>query len=269
MPSTNGANGAGTAAKKAATRKPAPAEVGREERQPPRRRPRHRPAPPRRRRTGRGPAPGAGRRIPEPARVAPDARSSSAPSTRPRASSQRWRDGLSARRDDGDPALRHDAGITDDRRRDWVRSIKVEVGVGMFGRPSPSGEVGVTGDYPTDPSFVHFPDADRLVRDIDDPLVARRAAVSGGRTFGAMGTFSSRAQRLRRPGRRPRPSPRRPRRGGDVRTPTSSSSSAARGQTSSDARRRSGRYARSAAGSSPCVTPERSCSAPSTRPPAS
>ena len=40
------------------------------------------------------------------------------------------------------------------------------LGVGMFGTAVAEGEVQVTGDYPADPSFVHFPDADRLVRDL-------------------------------------------------------------------------------------------------------
>ncbi|HET9520421.1 MAG TPA: GAF domain-containing protein, partial [Candidatus Limnocylindrales bacterium] len=86
----------------------------------------------------------------------------------------------------------HDAGITDDRRRAWVRSLKVDIGVGMFGRAVADGQVVVTGDYQADPSFVHFPDADRLVRDIDIHSFVVAPLVSGSRTFGAMGTFSSR-----------------------------------------------------------------------------
>ena len=42
----------------------------------------------------------------------------------------------------------HDAGITDDRRRDWVRSLELQTR-GRDVRPgrSPSGRVIVTGDY--------------------------------------------------------------------------------------------------------------------------
>jgi PAS domain S-box-containing protein len=86
----------------------------------------------------------------------------------------------------------HDAGITDDRRRAWVRSLKLDLGVGMFGRAVAEGRVVVTGDYLADASFIHFPDADRLVRDIDIHSFVVAPLVTGSRTFGAMGTFSSR-----------------------------------------------------------------------------
>jgi PAS domain S-box-containing protein len=96
--------------------------------------------------------------------------------------------------DDATGILRfaYDAGITDDRRRDWVRSLKVDVGVGMFGRAVAEGRPVVTGDYQNDRSFIHFPDADALVRDIDIHSFVVAPLVSGSRTFGAMGTFSSR-----------------------------------------------------------------------------
>jgi PAS domain S-box-containing protein len=86
----------------------------------------------------------------------------------------------------------HDAGITDDRRRSWVRSLKVEIGVGLFGRAVAEGVVVSTADYPADPSFVHFPEADRLIAEMDIHSFVVAPMISGGRTFGAMGTFSSR-----------------------------------------------------------------------------
>ena len=86
----------------------------------------------------------------------------------------------------------HDAGITDDRRRSWVRSLKVEIGVGLFGRAVADGVVVSTADYPADPSFVHFPEADRLIAEMDIHSFVVAPMISGGRTFGAMGTFSSR-----------------------------------------------------------------------------
>ena len=70
--------------------------------------------------------------------------------------------------------------------------IKVEVGTGMFGRAVAEGRVIVTGDYQSDTSFVHFPEADRLVHDIDIHSFVVAPLVSGARTYGAMGTFSSR-----------------------------------------------------------------------------
>ena len=86
----------------------------------------------------------------------------------------------------------HDAGITDDRRRAWVRSLQLEVGVGMFGRAVATGQVVSTGDYPKDANFVHFPDADRLVADLGIHSFVVAPLVSGSRTFGAMGTFTNR-----------------------------------------------------------------------------
>ena len=85
-----------------------------------------------------------------------------------------------------------DAGITDDRRREWVRSLKLDIGVGMFGRSVAEGIVVSTGDYPTDPSFTHFADADRLIADLDIHSFVVAPMVSGSRTYGAMGTFTSR-----------------------------------------------------------------------------
>ncbi len=86
----------------------------------------------------------------------------------------------------------HDAGITDDRRREWVRSIKLQIGTGMFGQAVAAGQVVVTGDYMNDQSFVHNPDADRLVRDIDIHSFVVAPLVSGERTYGALGTFAGR-----------------------------------------------------------------------------
>ena len=50
----------------------------------------------------------------------------------------------------------------------------------------------MTGDYPADPSFVHFPGADRLVDDLAIRSFLVAPLSSGGRMFGAMGTFASR-----------------------------------------------------------------------------
>ena len=86
----------------------------------------------------------------------------------------------------------HDAGITDENRRSWVRSLRLEVGVGLFGQAVASGEVASTGDYPNDPSFVHFPEADRLVADLGIQSFVVAPLVAGPRTYGAMGTFAGR-----------------------------------------------------------------------------
>jgi PAS domain S-box-containing protein len=85
-----------------------------------------------------------------------------------------------------------DAGITDDRRREWVRSLKVEPGVGMFGRAVAEGRTVLTGGYQNDPSFVHFPGADRLVETLTISSFLVAPLVAAERTFGAMGIFTSR-----------------------------------------------------------------------------
>ena len=85
-----------------------------------------------------------------------------------------------------------DAGITDDRRRRWVRTLKVEPGVGLFGRTVAERKIHLTGDYPNDPSFVHFPGADRLVETLSIRSFLVAPLLAGDRVFGAMGTYSSR-----------------------------------------------------------------------------
>jgi GAF domain-containing protein len=85
-----------------------------------------------------------------------------------------------------------DAGITDDSRRQWVRSLEVAPGVGMFGRAFAEGRITVTGNYADDPSFVHFPGADRLVKTLAISSFLVAPLVASDRTFGAMGTYSSR-----------------------------------------------------------------------------
>ena len=85
-----------------------------------------------------------------------------------------------------------DAGITDDRGRAWVRGLEVQPGVGLFGRSFAESTIVSTGDYPSDPSFVHFPGADRLVRALGIRSFLVAPLISGDRTFGAMGTYAGR-----------------------------------------------------------------------------
>ncbi|HET7029278.1 MAG TPA: GAF domain-containing protein, partial [Candidatus Limnocylindrales bacterium] len=86
-----------------------------------------------------------------------------------------------------------DAGITDERRRRWVRTLQLEPGVGLFGRAVAERRTQLTGDYPEDPNFVHFPDADRVVRSLGIRSFLVAPLIAGDRTFGAMGTYSGRA----------------------------------------------------------------------------
>ena len=49
----------------------------------------------------------------------------------------------------------HDAGIRSRRSREWVRSIDLPVGVGMFGRAVAERAVVLTSDYLADAAFAH------------------------------------------------------------------------------------------------------------------
>ncbi len=85
-----------------------------------------------------------------------------------------------------------DAGITDDRRRRWVRSLKVLPGVGLFGRAVADRQIVRTDDYPADQGFVHFEGADRLVRTLAIRSFLVAPLIAGNRVFGALGTYASR-----------------------------------------------------------------------------
>ncbi len=85
-----------------------------------------------------------------------------------------------------------DAGITDDRRRRWVRQLRVEPGAGMFGRAVAERRTVISDDYPNDPSFVHFEGADRLVRTLGIRSFIVAPMIAGDRVFGAMGTYTPR-----------------------------------------------------------------------------
>ena len=86
----------------------------------------------------------------------------------------------------------HDAGIRSKRSRDWVRSIRLPVGTGMFGRAVATREVVLTDDYLADPAFAHAPDTDRVVEDIGIRSMVAAPLVTGDEVFGAIGAFSNR-----------------------------------------------------------------------------
>ena len=87
----------------------------------------------------------------------------------------------------------HDAGIKSRRSRAWVRSIDLPVGVGLFGRAVADRSVVLTRDYLDDLGFAHAPDTDRVVADLGIRSMVVAPLVAGDTVFGAMGTFSSRA----------------------------------------------------------------------------
>ncbi len=92
----------------------------------------------------------------------------------------------------GELRFAHDAGITDDRRRAWVRGLRMPVGVGMFGRAVAERRVTQTTDYPTDDRFVHFSDADRVVDEVGMRSMVVAPLVAGDTVLGAMGVFDGR-----------------------------------------------------------------------------
>ena len=87
----------------------------------------------------------------------------------------------------------HDAGIRSKRSRDWVRSIRLPVGTGMFGQAVATREVVLTDDYLQDPAFDHAPVTDRVVADIGIRSMVAAPLVTGDEVFGAIGAFSNRA----------------------------------------------------------------------------
>jgi PAS domain S-box-containing protein len=86
----------------------------------------------------------------------------------------------------------HDAGIESPRSRDWVRTIDLPVGVGMFGRAVAERSVVITGDYLADPSFDHAEEPDRVVRDVGIKSMVVAPLTAGNEVLGALGTFSVR-----------------------------------------------------------------------------
>ncbi len=86
----------------------------------------------------------------------------------------------------------HDAGIQSQRSRDWVRSIDLPVGVGMFGRAVAERAVVITGDYLEDRSFDHASEPDRVVQDVGIKSMVVAPLTAGDDVFGALGTFSVR-----------------------------------------------------------------------------
>ncbi len=87
----------------------------------------------------------------------------------------------------------HDAGIESARGRERIRAIRLPVGVGLFGRAVAERTVVVTGDYLADPAFQHAADPDEVVREIGICSMVVAPMVAGDEVFGALGTFSGRA----------------------------------------------------------------------------
>ena len=92
----------------------------------------------------------------------------------------------------GNLRFAHDAGIKKARTREWVRSIELAPGVGMFGRAVADRAVVTTSDYRADDSFRHAASADRVVDDLGIKSMVVAPLAAGDEVFGALGTFSKR-----------------------------------------------------------------------------
>ncbi len=92
----------------------------------------------------------------------------------------------------GDLRFAHDAGITDRRRRGWVRRLRLPAGSGLFGKAFLERRVQLTGDYPNDERFPHTADADRVVREVGMRSMVVAPLIDGDTALGALGAFASR-----------------------------------------------------------------------------
>jgi PAS domain S-box-containing protein len=92
----------------------------------------------------------------------------------------------------GNLRFAHDAGIKKARTREWIRSIELAPGVGMFGRAVADRAVVTTSDYSADTSFRHAASADRVVDDLGIKSMVVAPLAAGDEVFGALGTFSKR-----------------------------------------------------------------------------
>jgi PAS domain S-box-containing protein len=86
----------------------------------------------------------------------------------------------------------HDAGIKSARSREWIRTIELAPGVGMFGRAVAERSVVLTTEYGSDTSFRHARSADRVVDDLGIRSMVVAPMIVGDEVVGALGTFSRR-----------------------------------------------------------------------------
>ena len=113
----------------------------------------------------------------------------------------------------------HDAGIRSRRSREWVRSIDLPVGVGLFGQAVAERGVVLTGDYLADPAFAHAEDTDRVVARHRHPLDGGGTARRRGDRLRGDGHLLVPRRRIQPVRHRARPRARRPCRGGHGQRP--------------------------------------------------
>jgi PAS domain S-box-containing protein len=87
-------------------------------------------------------------------------------------------------------ALTHEAGITDPRSRDWIRSLRVPVGAGLFGGAVARRQVMTTTDYSRDTAFAHAPVTDEVVAYTGVRSMVVAPLIAGDAVLGALGVYS-------------------------------------------------------------------------------
>ena len=88
-------------------------------------------------------------------------------------------------------AMSHEAGITDTRSREWIRSLRVPVGAGMFGGAVAERRVMITPDYPNDTSIrprTYDGRGRSPTRALRSMVVA--PLIAGDQSSGALGVYS-------------------------------------------------------------------------------
>ncbi len=85
----------------------------------------------------------------------------------------------------------HDAGTGSDSEQEWLRSLELRVGEGVFGRAVEIRDPVVTGDYLADRSFRHAPDVDEFATRFGVRSVVVAPLISHGNVLGALGAYSA------------------------------------------------------------------------------
>ena len=93
----------------------------------------------------------------------------------------------------------HSAGISELAADHRMRTLRLPIGVGMFGKAVADRRVVVTGDYAADTRFVHAEATDSFVDEIEIRSMVVAPLTAGDEVFGALGTFSHTADAFTAP----------------------------------------------------------------------
>jgi PAS domain S-box-containing protein len=86
----------------------------------------------------------------------------------------------------------HDSGISSSAEREWLRSLELAEGVGMFGQALAEGRVVVTDEYLPDQGFEHSPLVDGFATDVGLRSLVVAPRIADGERLGAMGAYTNR-----------------------------------------------------------------------------